>query len=69
MGEPARTGASWPDFALALLAFAKEDPWTFVALVGCLAVVFCVALAMAGASLVLVWKLRSKYLAAQGSEK
>ena len=69
MGEPARTGASWPDFALEVLAFAKEDPWTFVALVGCLAVVFCIAIAVAGASFVLVWKLRSKYLAGQESEK
>ena len=66
MGEPARTGASWPDFALEVLAFAMEDPWTFAALVGYLAIVFCVVLAVAGGLFVLGWKLRSKYLARQG---
>ena len=36
------SGATWPDVALALVAFAREDPWTFVGILAAVGfIVWC----------------------------
>ena len=32
-------GATWPDVGLAIVEFAREDPWTFVGVLGAIGVI------------------------------